>query len=248
MAQHVRRSLTKTKGDLGSCSRCNRRNARNSRPVNGCVAGVPCLTLRTCRIALSRSICSQRRSTSSNARRPCLKAIRSIVESRCPQRLSLAASISRWTSASVRYSRVRRSLLRRRLGITVRFSLRGFADGCTRQTASSGESHTFVAGDCPLQGSHRSRKKWSTPGECRPLQGSSPIARGADIRHPCAPTKLAKGRLAAAAGARSIRRTSWPTVGLDPQVRLRVGRARLMVARYDHQCHHSFPAKIFAMD
>jgi hypothetical protein len=34
----------------------------------GCVAEVPCLTLPTCRIAFSRSICSQRRSTSSEAR------------------------------------------------------------------------------------------------------------------------------------------------------------------------------------
>ncbi len=49
------RSLTKTKGDLTSCSRCSRRRTRNSLPVNGCVAGLPCLTLRTCRSAFSSS-------------------------------------------------------------------------------------------------------------------------------------------------------------------------------------------------
>jgi hypothetical protein len=42
-------------GDLDSCSRCRRRRARSSRPVRGCVAGVPCLTLWTCRMAFSRS-------------------------------------------------------------------------------------------------------------------------------------------------------------------------------------------------
>ena len=57
------RSNVNTNGDLDPCSRWRRRRARNSR--QGCVARVPCLTLRTCRVAISRSICSQRRSTSS---------------------------------------------------------------------------------------------------------------------------------------------------------------------------------------
>ena len=38
------------KGLVGS-SRRNRRKARISRPVRGCVLGVPALTLRTCRSA-----------------------------------------------------------------------------------------------------------------------------------------------------------------------------------------------------
>ena len=45
--------------------------------------------------------------------------------SRWPQRLPLAAFISRSTSASVRYSRVRRSALGGRLGMTVRFTVVG---------------------------------------------------------------------------------------------------------------------------
>src|ERR1022692_3864982 len=48
-----------------------------------------------------------------------------MVASRWPQRLPLAAAISRSTSASVRYSRVRRSALGRRLGVTVRFTVAG---------------------------------------------------------------------------------------------------------------------------
>jgi hypothetical protein len=44
------------------------------------------------------------------------------VESRCPWRLALAASISRSTSRSVRCSRVRNSAFGRRRGTTVRFS------------------------------------------------------------------------------------------------------------------------------
>src|ERR1039457_1532892 len=48
-----------------------------------------------------------------------------MVASRCPQRLPLAAAISRSTSASVRYSRVRRSRLGGRLGVTVRFTVAG---------------------------------------------------------------------------------------------------------------------------
>ena len=61
----TRRSLINTKGDDGCCSRCSLRSALSSTPVNGCVAGVPCLTLRTCRVALSRSTCTHLRSTSS---------------------------------------------------------------------------------------------------------------------------------------------------------------------------------------
>ena len=46
------RSHVNTNGDLGSCSRCSWRSARSSSPRIGCVAGVPCLTLRTCRMRL----------------------------------------------------------------------------------------------------------------------------------------------------------------------------------------------------
>ena len=45
------RSEAKTNGDRGSCSRCRRRSARSSSPTIGCVAGVPCLTRRTCKVA-----------------------------------------------------------------------------------------------------------------------------------------------------------------------------------------------------
>ena len=38
--------------NFGSCSRCSRRRARNSSPRIGCVLGVPCLTLRTCTLAV----------------------------------------------------------------------------------------------------------------------------------------------------------------------------------------------------
>src|SRR6266568_8767895 len=37
----------------GPASRCNRRSARSSRPVRGCVAGVPALALWTCRTPVS---------------------------------------------------------------------------------------------------------------------------------------------------------------------------------------------------
>jgi hypothetical protein len=47
------------------------------------------------------------------------------VASRWPQRLALAALISRSTSASVRYSRVRRSAFGRRFGGTVPITERG---------------------------------------------------------------------------------------------------------------------------
>lgn len=50
------RSDVNTKGLLGSCSRCSRRRARNSSPSNGCVLGVPCLSRRTCNVAVLNSI------------------------------------------------------------------------------------------------------------------------------------------------------------------------------------------------
>jgi hypothetical protein len=108
-------------GEWGAALRCEHegrlrllltmRRARNSSPTIGCVLGVPCLTLGTCRAAVRKSICSQRRSTSSDTRRPCLLATRTMVASRWPWRLRLTALISLSTSASVRCSRVRRSAL-----------------------------------------------------------------------------------------------------------------------------------------
>ena len=68
------RSLVKMNGDLGSCSRCKRRKARSSSPMIGWVLGVPCLTPRTCRVAVAKSIWSHRRSTSSDTRKPCRHA------------------------------------------------------------------------------------------------------------------------------------------------------------------------------
>ena len=50
------RSDVNTNGDFGSCSRWSRRRARNSSPRMGWVLGVPCLTLRTCRLAVLNSI------------------------------------------------------------------------------------------------------------------------------------------------------------------------------------------------
>ena len=44
------RSDVSTNGDFGSCSRWSRRTARSSSPRIGWVLGVPCLTLRTCRM------------------------------------------------------------------------------------------------------------------------------------------------------------------------------------------------------
>ena len=120
----VPRSDVNTKGDFGSCSRCSRRRARNSSPRIGCVLGVPCLTLRTCRAAVRKSICSQRRSTSSDTRRPCRKT-RTMVASRWPWRLRLTAMMSLSTSASVRCSRVRRSVFGGLLGGTVRKTVVG---------------------------------------------------------------------------------------------------------------------------
>src|SRR5665811_2392957 len=48
-----------------------------------------------------------------------------MVASLWPHRLPLAAVSKRFTSASVRYSRVRRSALGSRLGVTVRFVVAG---------------------------------------------------------------------------------------------------------------------------
>jgi hypothetical protein len=48
-----------------------------------------------------------------------------VLASLWPHRFLLAAAISRSTSASVRYSRVRRSALGARLGVTVRFTVAG---------------------------------------------------------------------------------------------------------------------------
>jgi hypothetical protein len=69
------RSDVNTKGDLGSCSRWSSLRARNSSPRIGCVLGVPCLTLRTCRVAVVKSTCSQRRSVNSEARRPLVRPV-----------------------------------------------------------------------------------------------------------------------------------------------------------------------------
>ena len=50
------RSEVNINGDLGSCSRCSFRGARSPSPRMGCVAGLPCFTLRTCRTAPGKSI------------------------------------------------------------------------------------------------------------------------------------------------------------------------------------------------
>jgi hypothetical protein len=52
------RSDTNKNGEA-ALSRWSRRKARNSRPANGCVLGVPFLTLRTCRTAELKSTWSQ---------------------------------------------------------------------------------------------------------------------------------------------------------------------------------------------
>ena len=65
------RSETNTNADF-ALWRWWRRNARNSRPVSGCLAGVPCLMRRTCRVAAVKSICSQRKSQTSAARSLCV--------------------------------------------------------------------------------------------------------------------------------------------------------------------------------
>jgi transposase-like protein len=78
----------------------------------------------TCRLPDSDSTSDHWSSHSSEALRPCLKAIRTMVASRCPQRFLFAASIIS-TSRSVRCSRGRSSLFGRRLGVTVRLSVAG---------------------------------------------------------------------------------------------------------------------------
>jgi hypothetical protein len=49
------RSEVKTKGDFGSSSRCSRRSIRSSSPGIGWVLALPCLTLRTCKVAVLKS-------------------------------------------------------------------------------------------------------------------------------------------------------------------------------------------------
>jgi hypothetical protein len=71
------RSLTNMKGD--SASRLSARNARSSSPSNGCVLVCPPLALRRCRVPDANSTSWPQ---SSEARRPCRKASRSIVLSR----------------------------------------------------------------------------------------------------------------------------------------------------------------------
>jgi len=52
VAKGAPRSDVNKNGDLGSCSRCSRRSARNSSPTTGWTLGVPCLTLRSCSVAV----------------------------------------------------------------------------------------------------------------------------------------------------------------------------------------------------
>ncbi len=101
------RSLMNTNGDVGFCSRFSRRSARSSRPASGCTLGSPFLIRRTCTLPRSRSISAQRSEHASDACSPCRNMTSSKVASRWPYRLADAALISRSTSASVRYSRVR---------------------------------------------------------------------------------------------------------------------------------------------
>jgi hypothetical protein len=76
------------------------------------LVGLLFLDRRTCSEAdRPNSTWLHSRSQISEARRPCRKAIRTSVASRCPQRPSLAALISFSTSAGVTYSRVRNSAL-----------------------------------------------------------------------------------------------------------------------------------------
>jgi len=71
----------KTNGD-GALSRRSLRSARISSPRNGCVAGLPFLTRRTCSVAVAKSTCDHSRDTSSVARSPCRKASSIMVASR----------------------------------------------------------------------------------------------------------------------------------------------------------------------
>jgi hypothetical protein len=88
------------------------RNARSSGPCNGCTLSYPPLALFTCSRPCLRSICDQRSWQSSCALSPCRYASKIAALSRSPFRPRLlAASISRSTSASVRYSLGRYSAL-----------------------------------------------------------------------------------------------------------------------------------------
>src|SRR5262249_17887012 len=115
------RSDMKRKGDWLSASRCRRRSARNSRPVRGWVERVPCFARVTASVAPAKSTWVHCRSQTSEARRPCRKAIRIMVASRCGRRLPSHPSISFSTSFSVRYSRVLTSAFLGRRGATFRF-------------------------------------------------------------------------------------------------------------------------------
>ena len=80
----------------------------------GMCAGTPPLARRRCSVAVSNSTSDHWRPQSSDALRPCRKVINSIVLSRCPHRLPLAASISFSTSRSVKCSLGLNSALGRR--------------------------------------------------------------------------------------------------------------------------------------
>src|SRR5258708_7821209 len=79
----------------------------------------------TCKRPWTRSTCSQRNEHNSDALKPCRKAIKIMVASRCPCRLFPAAFMSRSTSRSVRYSRVRYSAFGSRPRGTVLFTVLG---------------------------------------------------------------------------------------------------------------------------
>jgi hypothetical protein len=102
-----------------------RRRARSSMPVSGWTEGIPFLSRWTCRRPWTRSTCSQRNAHSSDALKPCRNAIKIMVASRCPCRLFPAVFMSRSTSRSVRYSRVRYSAFGSRPGGTVLFTVLG---------------------------------------------------------------------------------------------------------------------------
>ena len=84
----------KTNGDGGSCSRLSRRRARNSTPGEGMGSGRCRSWPGDVQVGAWRSDLHPLQVTSSDARRPCRKAIRIMVLSRWPWRLPLAASIS----------------------------------------------------------------------------------------------------------------------------------------------------------
>jgi len=82
-------------------------------------------SIDTCNRPWTRSTWSQRSEHNSDALKPCRKAIKIMVASRCPCRLFPAAFMSRSTSRSVRYSRVRYSAFGSRPGGTVLFTVVG---------------------------------------------------------------------------------------------------------------------------